>query len=801
MIGGQEFEEFFARATHGRRPYAYQTRVGLDGLPETLDVPTGTGKTAAVVLGWLYRRRFHPDPEVRAGTPHWLVYVLPMRVLTEQVIKATESWLASLDLHEDTTVYPVRGGEGPVKSEWRRRPEKDAIFVGTLDMVTSRQLNRGYGEGRRAWPIDFGLFNNGCHFVYDEVQLMGPALPTSRQLHGLRIKLGMAKPSSATWMSATIDPRGMGTIDAPPVSHQISLDAEDRRGDLATRLEARRCIEQLVTADGKLSDVAKTLSMRHRPGTLTLAILNTVERARETFKELGKLNIGVESVLLHSRFRPVDRAAAVDRALAPVDTNGPGRIVISTQVVEAGVDISASLMLTEAAPWSSIVQRVGRCNRDGLAWDATVIWLEPAKPLPYELDDISASVATLRELEGQQVTSEELGRQAVTMTQAIHPVLRRVDLIGLFDTLPDLSGNDVDVSRFIRKSDDLDVEIAWWDSELTTPINTETPGAAERCPVPVAEIRKFLKAGKRAWRFEQLSDVWVRCFEREIRPGMVLVIPASEGGYTSSAGWDPKSRIPVVPVSTVEPSLMESLEAVSDDHASVGMGRWITLQQHLEDVEREVRRLSAKFEPLGLTAGQTEAAAVAGKLHDIGKAHSSFQDFLLSTEPDRRTQLEAGGPWAKSASGKGGRKDRSYFRHELVSALVLLDPGNGVLGDVEEPDLVRYLVASHHGVVRLGFRPMPNEQPLPDGTLVALGVHDREIVGSIRIPGGEIPESMMRLSVIGLGASADGPSWSRRMLALRDREDLGPFRLAFLEALVRLADWRASASYQDVTNA
>jgi len=96
---------------------------------------------------------------------------------------------------------------------------------------------------------------------------------------------------------------------------------------------------------------------------------------------------------------------------------------------------------------------------------------------------------------------------------------------------------------------------------------------------------------------------------------------------------------------------------------------------------------------------------------------------------------------------------------------------------------------------------MPNEHPLPDGTLVALGVHDREMVGPIRFSGGEIPESMMRLSVMGLGTTADGPSWSRRMLALRDREDLGPFRLAFLEALVRLADWRASASYQEATNA
>jgi CRISPR-associated endonuclease/helicase Cas3 len=53
---------------------------------------------------------------------------------------------------------------------------------------------------------------------------------------------------------------------------------------------------------------------------------------------------------------------------------------------------------------------------------------------------------------------------------------------------------------------------------------------------------------------------------------------------------------------------------------------------------------------------------------------------------------------------------------------------------------------------------------------------------------------MLDLSVMRLGKSATGaPSWSERMLPLRDRADLGPFRLGYLEATVRMADWRASA--------
>jgi CRISPR-associated endonuclease/helicase Cas3 len=46
-----------------------------------------------------------------------------------------------------------------------------------------------------------------------------------------------------------------------------------------------------------------------------------------------------------------------------------------------------------------------------------------------------------------------------------------------------------------------------------------------------------------------------------------------------------------------------------------------------------------------------------------------------------------------------------------------------------------------------------------------------------------------------LGLSAAGSSWLERMLALRDRD--GPFRLAYLEALLRVADWRASAKERE----
>lgn len=64
------FDDFFAAATRLSGPYPYQRELATDAsLPELLSVPTGVGKTAAAILGWLWRRRFHGDAGIRDATP------------------------------------------------------------------------------------------------------------------------------------------------------------------------------------------------------------------------------------------------------------------------------------------------------------------------------------------------------------------------------------------------------------------------------------------------------------------------------------------------------------------------------------------------------------------------------------------------------------------------------------------------------------------------------------------------------------------------------------------------------------
>ena len=793
----RDFVELVETATD-HRPYPYQVRLAEDGLPEVLDVETGAGKTAAVVLAWLWRRR-HPDASARTATPRWLVLCEPMRTLTEQVERDVRRWIGALGLGEEILVHVAMGGREDPGDVWRRQPERDAVVIGTLDMLLSRALNRGYATSRFTWPIDFGLLNNGTHWVFDEVQAMGPALPTSRQLEGLRRHFGTALPTASTWMSATLDLASLQTVDNPDVASTVSLSDDDRRTPgLAARLAAGKSVERVeVSADPRkrAGDIAAALREHHRPGTLSLAVANTVGTARAVYAALGSLAPGVPRTLLHSRFRPADRRHALEVALREVDASGPGRIVVSTQVVEAGVDVSAATLLTEAAPWPSIVQRAGRCNRDGKAEGARFLWVPvaPRASAPYLAEDIEAASAELQALEGQSVTASSMRERHVPAVEVVHPVLRRADLLALFDTAPDLSGNDVDIGPYLRDGEDLDVNVAWRALGTGRPGESGQPAVEELCPVPLGEdLRKWI-ATARAWRYDHLSEGWVRASARDLRPGLVLIVDEMAGGYDPDTGWDPgrTGQVASLQGAYAFPGLIDSEEPFGGDAVTYASRKWVALAHHLQDVEDAVRGLLGSFDPPGLTAPQREALVVAGRYHDIGKAHQVFQATLLQSADDAdRARIEAGQPWAKAAGTPRARHSRRSFRHELASALALLGGGASVLRNVAESDLVVYLVAAHHGRVRLGIRSTPAEQ---DGFV--LGIADGDRLPAVEVPGGEVPAGRLSLEVVRLGRGEDrSPSWTERALALRDRLDVGPFRLGFCEAVVRLADWRASAA-------
>ena len=237
-----QFDQTFKTAT-GFNPHDYQIRLSCGEQLEKsysdwassniscesvlIDIPTGFGKTSAVVLAWLWNRVLKQNND----WPRRLVYCLPMRTLVEQTFQNAQQWVANLKLSSEVGIHMLMGGADA--GEWDVQVDRNMILIGTQDMLLSRALNRGYGMSRYRWPMHFGLLNNDCLWVMDEVQLMGPGLRTSAQLDWMRNdRFGTLKPCITWWMSATISQKFLETSDRKTsnfaVPKKIGLSKRDK---------------------------------------------------------------------------------------------------------------------------------------------------------------------------------------------------------------------------------------------------------------------------------------------------------------------------------------------------------------------------------------------------------------------------------------------------------------------------------------------------------------------------------------------------------------------------------------------
>jgi len=821
------FDDFFKAAT-ANTPYGYQCRLAcgpsarLDR-PDTLrngtgcqsqliNIPTGLGKTAAVVLAWLWNRVAHPDSAHRDTWPRRLVICLPMRTLVEQTEAAAVTWLEALNLSDIVGVHVLMGGESPAATrDWDLHPERPAILIGTQDMLLSRALNRGYGLSRYRWPMHYALLNNDALWVFDELQLMGVSVETSAQLNAFRQKLGQVRDCHSWWMSATLDSKRLETVDHAPLAasliplelspnEKVSEPVKRRIASIKKLLPVTSLALSKATEKSYEKLMVDFILSTHETGTFTLVIVNRVPRAREIFHHLQKSVAKHPEpsrptlALVHSRFRPKDRAK---HTAILTDRETTHKIVIATQAVEAGVDVSAKTLVTELAPWSSLVQRFGRCNRAGEHTDkhapATIHWIDvdPAGKddlaTPYEADELAAARAALQSLTDADPST--LAAISVAPREVIRPVIRRKDFIELFDTTPDIAGHDLDVSRYIREGDDTDAQAAWRDfGKNQTPSPTDPrPLRDELCRVPIHVFNEFLRKQKaEAFVWNPLARAWES--QRSIRPGMVCVLDAELGGYDDELGWtaDKKSR----PTPLTPPSLPQNPELEDEggygDTPEAQTGSWQTIAEHTTDVENQLNQILAI---LALPPVDEQTLREAARFHDIGKAHPDFQALLVGADITRRNTL-----WAKSPD-RTGRPSRPLVRHELASALAIL--AHPELLHAPNPDLVAYIVAAHHGKVRLSIRSLPGEKtpPLIDQRF-ARGIWENDALPDIPLSDGTVfPATTLSLACMELGSRDNGqtPSWLARMLALRDNPNIGPLRLAWLEALLRAADMRASA--------
>ena len=685
----------------------------------TLEAPTGLGKTLATLVGWLWDRQQQPQE-----TPRRLVYQLPLRTLTDQIAAECRAVIERLGLA--VPVYVLRGGQ--IENDYVDALAAEAVIVGTLDQVVSRQLMRGYCCSRWSWPRHFAALNTDVRVVVDETQLQGAAVRTAVRLQQLHLEHGGPAPRQLVLCSATLDPSLL-----PAGTPRFGLGEADYDHPVAQRKIGRA---KPLTLAGSADPLA-LIQQEHQEGTLTLAVVNQVKRAQQL--AAGLQASGIPVLLLHSRFRRQERQG-IERQLKSFRG-----VLVATQTVEAGIDLDARLLVTDLCPWASFVQRCGRVGRNNTYADAAVVVLEPAMEAPYKTAELEATRTRLAGMADAAV--QRLMEVDAPPQPSQGQRLGGDDLRQLFDTHP--VQQDIDIEPYVRVGEMRDVSLLW---RLTPGEGMAPANELELCQAPLQAVRQRFSS---VW--VPRGDGWIEIPSAQLRVGDLAAVACVAGGYDDQRGWDPLSSEPVAEV-RIEPDGLDR-----EDRSSFGVSVPVTLPQHLDDAQEEAARLCVA---LPVQEGVAALVRRAALLHDIGKAHPVFQATM-------RANGCGEGQWAK-APGWGSRHQRPGFRHEVASALAALQQG--------EDELVVYLLMSHHGKVRQRLEPFPWQQR--DGPLH--GVVDGEALPAVA---GISPAVALHHPPRALGKG-----WlplCRRLFIT-----YGPFRLAWLEAVVREADQRASRRWQ-----
>ena len=763
-----DFPTWYQSRHKGRDPFPWQSTVAAaiaaGNWPTALTAPTGCGKTSILAV-WLWAL------EESLPVPRRLVYVVDRQLIVDSVSDEARGLAGESPLRP--SVVQMRGGL-TIEDDWLD-PVVPAIIVSTVDQAGSRLLFSGYGVSSKATPIHAALLGNDALWVIDEVHLAQPLLRTLSSVQRIRMQARepLSLPFHVIVMSATWTAPGALGLTEDDLEHAALQPRLTNPKPLTLR-----DIEPDANLPAALAAEARAL--RDGGSAVVAVVVNTVASARKVFERLRKHG---DAVLLTGLIRKPDRERLLETYMPRMATNtrDGGReplYVVATQTIEVGADLDFDAMVSESAPLSALMQRAGRLNRLGELPSAPFVIVHQAESDKEKLKLAKAkkdgrerhhlryrrlALDTRKWFKKHKV--RDFGVQAITDLARSNALDEGVAespdlLVGHLDLLSKTSvDHRIPVDPWLRgyPEPEWKVFVCWRADASPMTVRAAPPVRQELLELPVYALSKLPHCQPIRWDGEDA----VRVDEHDVRrlpPGATLVLDSGDGGC-DAFGWNPDCRDPVSDYGDTETRMRILGPADSDWHALArerGMAnpgrilpypggalvlaasQW-TSETAIKPVtlgrhQRAVRARAHHFaQAVGLPDNLARAVSKAAAGHDHGKRDPRWQGRL----GNHQGPPLAKGPFEPEAWESLPRG----WRHEMRSALVSRDP------------LVRHLIGAHHGHGR------PRFPAAPDPDLW------RDLAG-----------------------------WAAQFETLQ--ETYGYWGLAYLEALVRIADWQISDEEQ-----
>jgi len=411
MTGGTPSATFAERfnALTGFSPMKWQRRLFKRfveaGLPDTPDIPTvcdlptGLGKTSIMVI-WLLALA-HQANGGQVRLPRRLVYVVNRRTVVDQAtgtverirqrllepetpdwqehadtLKGIASALRQLCASEASPLgISTLRGELADNEEWKADPARPAIVVGTIDMIGSKLLFSGYGDGRYGRTHHAGLIGYDALIVHDEAHLT-PAFNDLLRVVALEQAREAARSGQPAAVVRTVRVVELSATRREPDGDSFKLELEDEDDRLVQeRMTATKRLHLHPVPTDSVTDKIAELSTAHAESRCKVLIYaRTPEQAQKVASALAK-SLGGDSndrvALLTGTVRGHERDALVEsdpvyRALLDPELHVEKSVyLVSTSAGEVGIDLDADHLVCDLTTLDAVIQRLGRVNRRG----------------------------------------------------------------------------------------------------------------------------------------------------------------------------------------------------------------------------------------------------------------------------------------------------------------------------------------------------------------------------------------------------------------------------------------------------